>query len=120
MADPSNPSGDSSQVTHLDLRDYLTAASDAATRTRKLIFVLAIVSIIMFAGMLNSLYHSWAAVRILASRNPDSEYVIDNIGPPPAAVRWKDDRTRQGYSDARRVYEEHYHDFYSALMRSYV
>ena len=109
-------------IRHLPLssegRDYLTAASAAASRTRKVTVTLVALSVVMFIGMLNSLAHSWAGARLLASRDSHGSYVINNIGPPPDVKLAK--RDPDTYKRALDAHEERYRQFYAALMRSYV
>lgn len=99
-------------------RDYLTAASGSASRTRSVTITLVALSVVMFIGMLNSIEHSWAGARILASQDSESEYVISHVGLPPIAAISK--RNSDEYKRARTAYDERYQQLYSSLMRSYV
>lgn len=99
-------------------RDYLTAASGSASRTRSVTLTLVALSVVMFIGMLNSIEHSWAGARIMASQDSESAYVISHIGLPPIAAVSK--RDSDEYKRARAAYEERYQQLYSSLMRSYV
>ncbi|HUP61981.1 MAG TPA: hypothetical protein VNA69_16360 [Thermoanaerobaculia bacterium] len=80
--------------------------------------ILVVASVVMFVGMLNSLHHSWAGERLLAASNPDSEYVTANIGRPPIAAL--KERSSSEYLEARDRHLARYHEFYSALMKTYV
>jgi hypothetical protein len=105
-------------ASELMMRDYVEAASGASSRTRNVTVTLVIVTILMSIGMLNSLYHSWAGARVLASADPYGEYVTDNIGPVPTSALQRQHMAE--HIEARRKYDERYHEFYSAIVKSYV
>lgn len=96
----------------LELQDYLDATSDASKRTRTVSITVVVASIIVFAGLLNSLQSSWLRERLRASNNLYSPYVVSKIGEPPA------DKTLT--SLAAKQYELRYQEFYSALVKTYV
>jgi hypothetical protein len=96
----------------LDIQDYLDATSDAAKRTRSASIAVVIASIIVFAGLLNSLQNSWLRERLRTSNDIYSKYVVSKIGDPP--------RNRSPNSIDEQRYEIRYKEFYSALVRTYV
>ncbi len=49
----------------LDIEDYLDASGDASRRSRGMILVIAVASILAFAGLLNSLESSWMRERVM-------------------------------------------------------
>lgn len=108
---------DQSVATNFTLRDYLEAARLASNRARTVTIVLLVTSVVMLIGMLNSLYHSWAQRRILASASPYARYVADNIGPPPVRQIGE---TEKVLNDKRSLYQERYHELYASLMKEYV
>src|SRR3954469_18042618 len=103
--------------TNFTLRDYLEAARLASNRARTVTIVLLVTSVVMLIGMLNSLYHSWAQRRILASSSPYAEYVADNIGPQPVRQIGESDKA---LTERRSLYQERYHELYASLMKEYV
>jgi len=94
----------------LDIQDYLDASSDAAVRTRNASIALVIASVLLFAGLLNSLQSSWMLQRLQNSSHWSSPYVATKIGPPPDT----------GDRAAMEAYGARYQQFYGSLVRSYV
>lgn len=94
----------------IGIRDYLDATSDAAKRTRSSTIAVVVASVLVFAGLINSLQNSWLMARVKASNEIDNPYVRGKIGEPP--------KLRDGPEWDR--YKERYREFYSALMRTYV
>jgi hypothetical protein len=95
----------------LNIQDYLDASSDASKRTRGVHFIMVIASVLVFAGLINSLHNSWMLARIQLSNDPDSKYVQSKIGKRPEAGR------PQHEIDA---FARRYQEYYSALMKTYV
>ena len=95
---------------NLTLRDYLDAAGDAAKRTRFVIVVIVITSILTLAGFLNSLQAHWMVQRIQKTVNDpglterDRSYVA----------------TKFPLVTSPEAFESTKKEFYSALMKSYV
>jgi hypothetical protein len=104
----------------LKLPDYLSAARTASDRARNVTIVLTVASVVMLVGMLNSLYHSWAARRLLECANPDSSYVTDNIGPAPNPALARYQQHPKLYLEERARFEERYRDLNAELTKSYV
>ena len=74
----------------------------------------------MLVGMLNSLYHSWSARRVLLASDSNGDYVSDNIGLPPSTTSPKYRNDRSLYEHELMLYEERYKSLYAAFVRSYV
>ena len=58
------------------LKDYLETATEASKRVRFTTIVLVVVTVLVFAGFLNSWSHSWSFNRVENLENPYSEYSI--------------------------------------------
>jgi hypothetical protein len=93
----------------LGLRDYLDAAISASNRSRNIIVIFVITSVIVGIGTLNALALGWAADRLKASKTIDSIYVHEKIGVPPP-------KNTPEY----QAYDEHYKQLYGAFVTSYV
>jgi hypothetical protein len=66
---PSDASSDASKKTDpLDIQDYLDASSDASKRTRLITIIMVVASVLVLAGLLNSLESDWMLLRL---RNPN-------------------------------------------------
>jgi hypothetical protein len=87
----------------LDLQDYLDATNDASKRTRTLVIVLVVASVLAFVGFLNSFRYSWMLSRIKSLAHYDSQYVEGKLGFVPTSAT-----------------DERYLQFYTAVVRSYV
>ena len=97
----------------LRIHDYLEATSHAASRSRTAAIVVVVASVLVFAGLLNSLQNSWLLERIQKIRSiSGAGYLASKIGPSPKYV----DPPSAEY----RQYEIRYREFYSALVRTYV
>ncbi|HVI10379.1 MAG TPA: hypothetical protein VND65_18970 [Candidatus Binatia bacterium] len=66
-----------------DVEGYLKAAGEASARTRSLIVVLIVASVLTAVGVLNSLPESWMSRRFEQLRSSDSPYLIKYIGQRP-------------------------------------
>lgn len=64
----------------LDIQDFLDASRDAATRSRNAIYAIVIVTIVVFAGLLNSLQANWMKGRIADLRDPCGNYATKVLG----------------------------------------
>lgn len=98
----------------LDIQDYLDATSEAAKRTRSATITVVVASVLVFAGLINSLQNSWLLERIHASNDWTSPYVRTKIDAP-----WMDQQ-RRATPEELSAYKKRYEEFYSALMRTYV
>jgi len=94
----------------LDIQDYLDASGDASRRTRSVHFIMVIASVLVLAGLVNSLQNSWMLARIQASNSPTAPYVLSKIGPPPTNPT----------PNETVAYQNRYREFYSALVKTYV
>jgi hypothetical protein len=103
----------------LDIQDYLEATSDAAKRTRNASISVVVASVLVFAGLLNSLQHSWMLQRLRTWNEMDSAYVRSKIGEPPKRTVPMSS-VDPAYEAALRGYLDRYKEFYSALIRTYV
>ena len=88
----------------LNIEDYLDATSDAAKRTRTVIIIIVVASVLTFAGFLNSLEHNWMLQRVRAAAVPQSDYVKQ---------KFPDIKDQEALNKCQDV-------FYGALMKAYV
>lgn len=92
------------------LKDYLDAAGDAAKRTRFVIVIIVITSILTIASFLNSLQTHWMIQRIQATANdpglanPMNSYVASKFPRITDQV----------------IFDDTKREFYSALVKAYV
>lgn len=93
----------------ISVKDYVEASSEAAKRTRTVMVVLMIASVLMFSALLNSSQSNWKLQRVRALENVNSDYVRMRLGPPPP-------RESDNYS----VYMAHYDQIYSAALKDYI
>ncbi len=101
----------------LDIEDYLEASSDASARSRNMVLLLMVASILAFAGLLNSLQNQWMAERIERLGDPKGEYTQSWLGAYPAAKNYK---SPEDYSKAVDLYEKRYLDFCNSIQKAYV
>src|SRR5579871_4027500 len=97
----------------LSIQDYLDAAGDSAKRARTISISLVVASVLVFAGLLNSLQHSWMMSRLRLFHDYDKEgygYVSNKIGRPPISTSVSD----------TTLYRIRYQEFYGALSRTFV
>lgn len=99
----------------LDIQDYLDASSEASLRARTVSFLIVVASIVVFAGLLNSLQSSWMLTRIQIFNNRSNDYVTRKIGHEPPKTD-KEGKPSKEYDEYLRRYEA----FYTAYARSYV
>src|SRR4051812_37066658 len=72
----------------LHIRDYLRASADASRRGRTVVVLLVVASVLVFAGLLNSLQHQWMLERVKRLAQADSETaaypaLAQKLGPLP-------------------------------------
>ncbi|MDX6404264.1 MAG: hypothetical protein QOH70_1719 [Blastocatellia bacterium] len=84
----------------LDLRDFLQAASHSSNRTRTLVTILLVASVLAFVGFLDSYKYGWMLERLHVISNPKADYVTEKLGTVPS--------------------DEQYKEFYGAVIKSYV
>ena len=94
--------------TKLTLQNYLEAAGESSQRTRFVIIIIAVASILTFAGLLNSLENTWMLQRVRAIANPDTseKYILHKL---PNL----DPNDKESIKSARDK-------FYDAAVKSYV
>ena len=92
----------------ITIKDYVEASSEAAKRTRRIIVVLMIASVLMFSGLLSSLGSNWKFQRLRALEDVNGEYVKRRLGPPPQD------------SDSHSLYVARYNQLYSAALKDFV
>lgn len=92
----------------LDIQDYLEASADASKRSRSLVIVLVVASVLVFAALLNSIQTQWLHLRMLAIGNIQSPYVESKIGTIPSDVAGK------------KLYEARYLTLCDAIEKAYV
>ncbi len=79
-----------------DVKGFLDANGEASARTRNLIVVLIVASVLTAVAVLNSLQNSWMVRRIELMRSSDSSYLIKYVGSCPLRAHYasKDDYDR--------------------------
>lgn len=100
-----------------DIQDYLDACGESAKRTRNVIVVLVIATVLVFAALLNSQQSNWMHRRLLKMGDMHSTYVESKLGTYPQREKYKDDIA---YKDAIAQYERRYNDLWAAVVRTYV
>jgi len=104
----------------LDIQDFLDAATEAGKRCRTVTILLAVGSVLLFAGLLNSLQSHWMLQRLEKFQDINSDYVKHFLGAPPVA---SPDLNRNAANVSRpelSLYEHRYVAMNTALMRSFV
>lgn len=101
----------------LDIRDYLEASADASKRTRTIIIVMVIASVVVFAGLLNSIQSQWMHRRMVSLADINSSYTRSKLGPYPERVKFN---SEEEFTDAKKRYESRYSEFCGAVERAYV
>jgi hypothetical protein len=109
----------------IELQDYLEAVIEASRRTRFVVITATIASVLILAGLVNSLKHQWMLERLWALSNPDISYVESKIGAPPAAARFPPNRhprnaAMPSLDMATQLYAKAYNSFYDAMAKTYV
>src|SRR5258708_17933971 len=100
-----------------DIQDYLDATGESAKRTRNVILVLVIATVLVFSALLNSQQTNWMHKRLDKLNNIHSDYVERKLGPFPQPSAYKDNAAYRLATDA---YEQRYLAFLSAVARTYV
>jgi hypothetical protein len=97
-----------SQRDDTEIKEYLESCADAAKRTRTLMIVLTVVSVLLFYSALYTLQPNWKLQRLQALGDIHSHYATSKLGPPP--------------EDASQypAYQEHYNQLYSRMLGDYV
>jgi hypothetical protein len=109
---PLNANGDASIVNDpLDIQDYLDASSDASKRTRSIIIIMVAASVLVLAGLLNSVENDWMLLRL---RNP--AYPETKIPSPDR----KNFNTDDDYNRAVKDIESRREQLITAIAKSYV
>jgi hypothetical protein len=108
---------DTSETYKRDIQDYLDACGEAAKRTRNVIIVLVIATVLVFAALLNSQQANWMHRRLITMGDIHSSYVESKLGPYPQLGNFKDDAA---YKDAVTAYDRRYSDLWGAVVRTYV
>jgi hypothetical protein len=118
------------------LSQYVQASAESSKRTRTIVVVLVIGSVLAFAGLLNSLSTAWMLQRIEMSRSPNSTYVLQKLGflarsdaRAKAGLVTQEDlealltaearRSGQSLETVRLNYADQYRSFYQALVHTY-
>jgi hypothetical protein len=101
-----------------DIQDYLDATGESAKRTRNVILVLVIATVLVFSGLLNSQQTNWMHKRLDKLRDIHSDYVASKVGAYPIPSDYKDDPA--AYKLATEAYEHRYLDLWAAVARTYV
>lgn len=86
----------------LDLQDFLDATSDSSKRSRTIMIVLVVASVLALVGFLNSLRTGWMLQRLQIVSQAENPYVAKKLGTTVAAD------------------DERYKNFHSAVARGYV
>lgn len=121
-----------------DLYSYLEAASESSSRARISVLVLVVGSVLALAGLLNSLSSAWMLQRVVEARSKHSVYVLSKLGylsseatgllEQRQIVKPKDlttylekeaIRTGESLDEVRKTYDDHYEDFFRALVNTY-
>lgn len=99
---------------NVSFQDHLEASADASHRTRVVTITMVVASVLVFAGLLNSLQSAWMLQRLQGFTDPRCTYVADHIGQIPDGVA--------AYSEDPKwkLYEERYLQYYNAMARAYV
>jgi hypothetical protein len=100
-----------------DIQDYLDATGESARRTRNVIIVLVIATVLVFSGLLNSQQTNWMHKRLDKLHDMRSDYVTSKLGAYPLRAEFKDD---PAYKLAVEAYERRYLEFWAAVARTYV
>lgn len=91
----------------LDLQDYLDAANDASKRARLATVALVVGSVLVLAGLLNSLDSNWMLQRMRVMADAKSQYVQQKLGLPdndPRLEKFRD----SFFNAALRAYIDNY------------
>jgi len=100
-----------------DVKGFLDANGEASVRSRNLIVVLIVASVLTGVGVLNSLQDSWMVRRIDLLRSCDSTYLIKYVGPCPARVQYGSDGE---FERDRDLYQRRYLAFMSSASTALV
>jgi hypothetical protein len=100
----------------LDIDDYLSASTDASSRTRAILLIMVVASVLVLTGLFNSLQSSWMHRRVLSLGRADNQYLISKLGLPP------DSRllSQQDYQFANELYKQRQQALCAAVEAAYV
>jgi len=104
----------------LDIQDYLDATSDASKRTRTITIILVVASVLVLAGLLNSLQSHWMRLRLEALQNIHGEYTKSKLGPLPSLKDSPTEEEVTGFNKHMARYEQSHRDLITAIARAYV
>jgi hypothetical protein len=102
----------------LDIEDFLQVSSDASSRTRTMVLILIVASILAFAGLLNSVQSQWMHGRMIKLGDIQGHYTVSKLGKYPESDSFKGDM--KAYEHAVNLYERRYIALCSAVERTYV
>ena len=126
----------------LNIHDYLDATSQASARTRTVVIVLVVSSVLTGVGILNSIPENWPLYRVQESAKLNSDYVKEklDVGSPDRAAyeRIADDLiikehvtepdkmskirkdAEEKYKRDEATYRQRLSDFYTEAVRAFV
>jgi len=129
----------------LNVRDYLKTAEDAAKRSRTILIVLLVASVLTFMGFLNSMKANWMLHRIWALNDAGTftedslnqstlsqaekdrilkgiKYRDARIGYPPNPICGKEEfnKKEDEVQNEKALYQKKFDHFYTSLMNSYI
>lgn len=105
------------QENPLDIQDYLEASSDASKRTRQITIILVVASVLVGAGLLNSLQSQWMRLRLGALQDIHGQYTEAKLGPFPKYIEGQD---KEVFKKSVTIYEQSHKDLITAVARAYV
>lgn len=101
----------------LSIRDYLEATSDASKRTRTITIILAIASVLGFAGLLNSLQCQWMHHRMILLGDIHGRYTESKLGLYPSRDRYA---SESDYKHGVEIYERRYLELCAGVEKAYI
>jgi hypothetical protein len=100
-----------------DVKEFLAATGEASARTRSLIVILIVASVLTGVGVLNSLKNSWMSLRFELLRDCKSSYLKDYVGPCPMPA---DYASEDEYKRDLDLYQRRYLAFVSSASGVFV
>lgn len=101
----------------LDIQDYLEATSDASKRTRTVTIILVVASVLVVAGLLNSLQSHWMHLRLKKLNDIKNAYTVSKLGPAPKQNQFPDSTA---YEEAHELYRQRYINFCAIVAQAEV
>ena len=92
-------------VPNMDIHAYLDASGDAAKHTRLVMLVMVVTSVLTSISLLNSLQSSWMTQRLASLKDPNSPYLISQIGSAPPALQKYQEEPLEKYRQAEQEFE---------------